>query len=135
MGMRCHFVIAATLISQARTEDKMDEQLQLYLEMRKHITAYEQSFERLFQDLPTSADEQAIGDLAAKMSTLFVFDFEAATCLKNWDQLAQIVRRAKLCRDETMLKAMGDCLLRSQAPGQGTAIAIHPHTPNEWSIH
>ncbi|KND94187.1 hypothetical protein TOPH_00844, partial [Tolypocladium ophioglossoides CBS 100239] len=114
MGMRCHFVIAAALVSLARAEDRIDEQLQRYLETRHHVAA----FDCLIQTEVGLQDEEVMKDVVRKMATLFVFDFESAVCLKNWDDLNQIVRKAKLCKDEVMYKAMGDCLLRSDAPGK-----------------
>jgi hypothetical protein len=117
MTARCHFVIAAALISQARTEDKVDEQLQQYLEARDHISEFDTFFNDHVRDDPKSG---IYPDLLAKMSTLFVFDFESAVCLKSWDDLSQIVRKATICKDETMFKAMADCLLRSEASGNGT---------------
>ncbi|KAF9771923.1 hypothetical protein IL306_010392 [Fusarium sp. DS 682] len=114
MSARCHFVVAAALISQARTEDKVDEQLQQYLETRRHISEFDTLFDSHFRNDPKS---QIYPDLLAKMSTLFVFDFESAACLKNWDDLGQIIRKARICKDEMMYKAMGDCLLRSEASG------------------
>jgi hypothetical protein len=116
MAMRCHFVVAAALVSLARTEDRVEEQLQYYLEARYHIGNFDAILET---DTNTAQDENILKDLIAKLSTLFVFDFEAATTLKNWDDLNEIVRKAKICRDEVMYKAMGDCMLRSQAPSQG----------------
>ncbi|KAL3606795.1 sporulation-specific protein 22 [Fusarium poae] len=114
MTARCHFVIAAALISQARTEDKVDEQLQRYLEARSHIS----EFDAFFSDHIRSDPKSGIYlDLLAKMSTLFVFDFESAICLKQWDDSSEIIRKATICKDETMYKAMADCLLRSEAPG------------------
>lgn len=115
MSMRCHFVIAAALVSLARAEDKMDEQLQRYLEMRRHVAA----FDALLQTEIGTHDEEVARDLLAKLSTLFVFDFEGAVRLMDWDDLSEIVRKAKMCKDEVMYKAMGDCLLRAQAPGKG----------------
>lgn len=117
MAARCHFVIAAALVSQARTEDRVDEQLQNYLEARRHISEFESLFESHFQN---DTKSQVNRDLLAKLSTLFVFDFESAICLKKWDDLGQIVRKARICKDEIMYKAMGDCLLRSEALGSGT---------------
>ncbi|SPJ87099.1 related to transcription factors [Fusarium torulosum] len=114
MAARCHFVIAAALVSQARTEDRVDEQLQDYLEARRHISEFETIFESYFGN---DTKSQVNRDLLAKLSTLFVFDFEIAICLKSWDDLGQIVRKARICKDETMYKAMGDCLLRSEALG------------------
>ncbi|QPC67318.1 hypothetical protein HYE67_009549 [Fusarium culmorum] len=111
---RCHFVIAAVLISQARTEDEVDEQLQRYLEARYHISEFDTFFTDHVRNDPKSG---IYPDLLAKMSTLFVFDFESAVCLKQWDDSSEIVRKATICKDEIMYKAMADCLLRSEAPG------------------
>lgn len=116
MAARCHFVIAAGLISQARTSDNLDEQLQRYLEARHHISKYDTLFSDQVRNDPKS---DVYTDLFAKMSTLFVFDFESAVCLKNWGDLNEIVRKAGICKNETMFKAMGDCLLRSEASGNG----------------
>ncbi|OTA08309.1 hypothetical protein A9Z42_0092510 [Trichoderma parareesei] len=115
MALRCHFVIAAALISLARTEDRIEEQLQYYLEARRHIKGFDATLENGLDD---KQDDNIQADLLAKLSTLFVFDFEAATVLKDWDGLNEIVRKAKMCRDEVMYKAMGDCMLRSRAPGK-----------------
>ncbi|KAK6447658.1 hypothetical protein FP744_10003908 [Trichoderma asperellum] len=115
MAMRCHFVVSSALISLARTEDKVDEQLQYYLEARRHIREFDAMLETRFD---TTQDESVIIDLMAKLSTLLVFDFEAAAALKNWDSLNEIVRKAKTCRDEVTYKAMGDCMLRSRAPAK-----------------
>ncbi|KAL7808906.1 meiosis protein SPO22/ZIP4 like domain-containing protein [Trichoderma gracile] len=115
MALRCHFVIAAALISLARTEDRVEEQLQYYLGARRHIKGFDAALENISDD---NQDENIRVYLIAKLSTLFVFDFEAATVLKDWDELNEIVRKAKMCRDEVMYKAMGDCMLRSRAPGK-----------------
>ncbi|KAF5027780.1 hypothetical protein F66182_111 [Fusarium sp. NRRL 66182] len=115
MATRCHFVIAAALVSQARTEDKVDEQLQRYLEARQHIAEFDMTFENHFRNKP---ELPVYPDLVGKMSTLFVFDFESAVSLKSWDDLGQIIRKARVCKDELVFKAMGDCLLRSEASGQ-----------------
>ncbi|CEF73710.1 hypothetical protein FGSG_01563 [Fusarium graminearum PH-1] len=111
---RCHFIIAAALISQARTEDEVDERLQRYLEVRYHISVFDTFFTDHVRNNPKSG---IYPDLLVKMSTLFVFDFESAVCLKQWDDSSEIVRKATICKDEIMYKAMADCLLRSEAPG------------------
>ncbi|KAL7969957.1 meiosis protein SPO22/ZIP4 like domain-containing protein [Trichoderma sp. SZMC 28014] len=98
-----------------RTEDKVDEHLQYYLEARRHIKEFDVVLET---KLDKFQQESFLIDLIAKLSTLLVFDFEAATALKDWDSLNEIVRRAKICQDEVTYKAMGDCMLRSKAPGK-----------------
>lgn len=115
MALRCHFVIAAALVSLARTEDKVDEKLQRYLELRQHAV----SFYGLMESSQNQLPEEVTQDLNKKLATLSVFNFEGAVALKAWDDLAEAIRRPELCKDEAALKAMGDCLLRSEAPGRG----------------
>lgn len=121
MTMRCHFIVAAALVSMARTQDVIEEQLQQYTEMRQHIAAFDEGLEVEGE----AQDEKTIKDLVEKASALFAFDFEGAVALRSWDELGEIVRKAKICRDETMFKAMGDCLLRSHAPGRGEISPIY----------
>ncbi|KAM5374696.1 hypothetical protein ACJZ2D_006474 [Fusarium nematophilum] len=109
MAMRCHFVLAASCVSQARTEDKVNEQLQRYMEARQHVAAFDELLEGHFRDSNSSSrDDQVVTDMMGKLSALFVFDFEGAICLKSWDDLGQIIRKAKACKDDLMYKAMGD---------------------------
>lgn len=110
----CHFIIAAALISMARTEDRIEEQLQRYVEARQHVSA----FDKCLQIEGEAQPEEVTKDLIGKAAALFVFDFEGAVALKSWDELNNIVRKATMCQDETTFKAMGDCLLRSHAPGR-----------------
>ncbi|PHH69992.1 hypothetical protein CDD82_7396 [Ophiocordyceps australis] len=115
MAMRCHFVLGAALVSLARAEDRVHERLQRYREARRHVAA----FDGLMQTDQADCHDAAVAkDLLAKMSTLLVFDFEGAACLNSWEHLGGIIRKAKPCRDEAAYKAMGDCLLRSQAPAK-----------------
>ncbi|KOS21897.1 hypothetical protein ESCO_001803 [Escovopsis weberi] len=114
MSLRCHFVIAVALVASARASDVVDEQARQYLGARHHIG----NFDSLLQTEADAHEEPVIKDLVSKFSTLSVFDFEAATQLENWDHLNEIVRKAKACKDEATYKAMGDCLLRSKAPGR-----------------
>jgi hypothetical protein len=112
--MRCHFIVAAALVSVARTANEVDEQLQRYLEMGQHIAAFDQ----LLHTTVGTQDEEIVRDLYLKFSSLLVFDFEGAVALKRWDELRRIVKQVEICQDDGALKAMGDCLLRSQAPGE-----------------
>lgn len=115
MAMRCHFIVSSALISLARAEDKVDERLQYYLEARRHT----KEFDAMLETKLDTTQESVLIDLIAKLSTLLVFDFEAATALKDWDSLNGIIRKAKICQDEVTYKAMGDCILRSKAPSKG----------------
>ncbi|GKT87626.1 transcriptional regulator [Colletotrichum tofieldiae] len=113
--MFCNFVAAAALVSLARVEDNTERQLQRYLVMRRHVKAYDDALGERMGGL----DKRLKTDLAAKLATLMVFDFEAAVALKKYDALGYIIRTAKTCRDVDALKAMGDIALRGKLPSQG----------------
>lgn len=110
------FIIASGLVAQARTQDNLEKQLQDYLQMRKHIAAFENELPGRLDSLEGKARE----DLLNKHATLLTFDLEAAICLKRWEDLCAIVRRATQCKSVIAFQGMGDCLLRSNVPGQGT---------------
>ncbi len=112
------FVIASALVALARAEDNIEEQLQDYLLLRVHVSAFDaQLVPRL-----ESMDPLSRKDMLKKLATLLSFDFEASTCLKEWDDLSSIVLRAGLCMSPISLQSMADCLLRSEAPGQGVSV-------------
>jgi len=111
-----NFIIASGLVAQARTQDNLEKQLQDYLQMRKHIAAFENELPGRLDSLEGKARE----DLLNKHATLLTFDLEAAICLKKWEDLCTIVRRANQCKSVIAFQGMGDCLLRSNVPGQGT---------------
>ncbi|TEA13067.1 Zinc cluster transcription factor acuM [Colletotrichum sidae] len=112
-AMCCHFVLAAALVSLARTEDNREEQLQLYLNARKHVEAYD----GLMQAWIKRLEKLTVHDLTEKLSTLLVFDFEAAMALKDYDAPGKIIRIAKSLKSVESLKAMGDICLRAKLPG------------------
>ncbi|KAJ3950129.1 sporulation-specific protein 22 [Colletotrichum fioriniae] len=113
--MFCDFIAAAALVSLARTEDNVEQQLQHYLIMRRHIVAYNAALEK---QMSGGLDNRLKSDLTAKLATLMVFDFEAAMALNKTGELGFIIRTAVTCRDVNTLKAMGDIALRGKLPGQ-----------------
>ncbi|KAI2632325.1 meiosis protein SPO22/ZIP4 like-domain-containing protein [Hypoxylon sp. NC1633] len=78
-AMFCHFLMATALISLARSEDNIETQLQDYLMMRGHVKGFDSRLEERLSTL----DEAFKNDLESKLSTLLVFDFEGAICLKS----------------------------------------------------
>ena len=111
----CHFIISSALVAVARANDNVEEQLQDYLIMRRHVATFDAELEKQLHVL----DEVSTKDLLNKLSTLLVFDFEGAVCLKQWEDLGQIVRKASICKCLESFQAMGDCLLRAQPPVEG----------------
>lgn len=78
-GMFSHFLAATAHVALARAEDKIETQLQDYLMMRNHTKSFDAELEARLDTL----DEVSNNDLQAKLSTLLVFDFEGAICLKS----------------------------------------------------
>lgn len=111
-----NFIIASALVAQARTQDNVEKQLQDYLLMRKHIAAFEAELPGRLDSLEGKARE----DLLSKLATLLTFDLEGAICLKNWEDLGEIIRKTVQCKSVTAFQGMGDCLLRSSVPGRGS---------------
>ncbi|KAI1807755.1 SPO22-domain-containing protein [Daldinia bambusicola] len=77
--MFCHFLMATMQIALARAQDNIEMQLQDYLLMRSHVNAFDKELEVRLNTL----DEVSKNDLQMKLSTLLVFDFEGAICLKS----------------------------------------------------
>lgn len=110
-----NFIISSALLARARSQDNVEDQLQDYLLMRKHIASFD-------KDLPSQLPflvGQARDDMMSKLAALFTFDFEGAVSLKDWDGLGEIIRKTANCKSVVALQAMADCLLRSDAPVQG----------------
>jgi hypothetical protein len=106
-----NFIVSSGLLARARSQDKVEDQLQDYLLMRKHIAAFDAS---LPSQLPVLV-EPAGADMLAKLAALLTFDFEGALALKTYDDLGPIVRKCADCKSAVPLQAMADCLLRSSS--------------------
>ncbi|KAK9417597.1 putative Meiosis protein SPO22/ZIP4 like-domain-containing protein [Seiridium unicorne] len=104
-AMFCHFMIATAYIALARAEDNVEVQLQDYLNSRKHTKAFETQLEGTVQH-----DDECSNDLVIKLTTLLVFDFEAAVNLKSWDELS-LQFKLESFNSEKLAKYMR-CLLR-----------------------
>jgi hypothetical protein len=113
--MFCDFSAATALVALARGEDVVEDQLQCYLKLRKHVDSYD----NLLQDKLGKIEEVPAQDLLQKLSILIVFDFEAACHLKAWESLWESITKAQVCRNPKVYELMADCILSSQAPTQG----------------
>lgn len=98
----------------------VEQQRLAYLAMRKRIAAFDAEFEARLGDV----EEPLLTDLLAKLACLLVFDFEGAVWLQQYAELAEIVRKARECKDGEAYKAMGDCLLRATLPPQCEFFAL-----------
>lgn len=111
----CNFMVASVLLARARTKDNIEIQLQDYLQMRKHIAAFDSEVPAQLVVLTGEARE----DMLRKQASLQGFDFEGAVRLKDWESLGQIVAKVREYNSAATLKGMADCILRHDAPGQG----------------
>lgn len=112
-ALRCHFVLSAIHLSQARkvcAEDKIGH----YELVRSHVAQYHS---KLRQSRPPK-DFHIRRDLAAKLSTLLIYDFEAAIQLGQHSDLRGILAQQAALRQTMALKAMGDLLLQSSLPAE-----------------
>ncbi|CEJ89909.1 hypothetical protein VHEMI05724 [[Torrubiella] hemipterigena] len=121
MTMRCHFMLSSIHINNAR--NSQEDNSQSYQESRVHFGEYCKILETFTvrncgtnDKLSSSLAEHIQKHMLLQTSMLYVFEFEAAVMLDDWSILSQIVQRAHICSDEGVYKAMGDCLLQSQAP-------------------
>ncbi|TAQ83981.1 hypothetical protein B7494_g7694 [Chlorociboria aeruginascens] len=92
--MFCDFSAATALVSIARGEDDIEQQLQDYLNLRKHVGSFDSSLQ---EKLPNMEKELA-QDLLQKFAIILAFDFEAACRLKAWDDLGKIILTAVSCK-------------------------------------
>jgi len=99
----------------ARAEDNIEIQLQNYLTIRKHV----QNFDTILQLKLEKLEEGPAEDLVNKLSILLAYDFEAAVRLKQWDDLAEIILKADICKSMKVFELMADCMLCCEAPTNG----------------
>lgn len=118
----CNFLISSALVALARAEDNMEQQLQDYLVLRKHIAAADCEIELRLQSKNT--DEASAQDLLSKLAQMLAFDFEAAVALKRYDSLREIVLKSNQCKNLETFKAMADCALRSRLPSEGIPSSV-----------
>jgi len=119
--MCSNFIAGAGRVSLARQHDSIEERLQCYLKLRTHVAAFDKELTGWLELLGEDKDDRIQDDLLLKFATLLVFDFEAAVALKKWEDLAEVVGKASVCRDTTAYKAMADILFRAEeVPPQGT---------------
>ncbi|KAI1330714.1 SPO22-domain-containing protein [Xylariaceae sp. FL0255] len=109
-GMFCNFISATVLLALARSEDNLEVQLRDYLNMRRHIGQFSNSLNKITEEV----DDASRKELHSKFSALLVFEFEGAICLKAWEDLKNIILRAKIGQDPLAYGAMADCTLRCQ---------------------
>ncbi|TVY49609.1 hypothetical protein LOCC1_G000373 [Lachnellula occidentalis] len=90
--MFCVFSAGTALVVLARGEDNREQSMQDYLNLRKHVS----SFDELLQDKLEKLEEGPAQDLLQKLSILLAFDFEAACQLKAWVDLPSVVVKAEI---------------------------------------
>ena len=118
----CNFLISSALVALARSQDNLEEQLQHYLIMRKHVAAADSEIQERMES--QSLDEVASRDLLSKLALLLAFDFEVAVALKRWQDLGEIVLKASACQNIEPLKTMADCILRARVPTERESLRI-----------
>ena len=114
----CEFAAATALVALARVEDNNEIRLQHYLDMRKHVDA----FDWLLQDKLRHIEAGPAEDLLRKLAVLLGFDFEAACKLKAWRSIGEVIMKADVCKNLRVYELMADCILSSNAPTEGNTV-------------
>ncbi|KAG5959576.1 hypothetical protein E4U57_000588 [Claviceps arundinis] len=129
--LRCHFVIAASILKQVRTEQdasRSSSRVQHYRELRHHVAEYDATL----HTKPLASDVHTHDDLTMKYTTLLVYDFEAAMQLSQFTELRAIIDRQKPFGNVLAYKAMGDMLLQSSTtPPKEVLLTTLKHLINE----
>ncbi len=112
-GMFCDFLASVLLIALARPEDNVEEQLQLYLELRKHVAAFDEKLQSKIEQL----EDGPKADLLKKLEKLLIYDFEAAIRLKDLDGMGDCVLKSESCESIKVYQKMCDILLAAQKDG------------------
>jgi hypothetical protein len=110
----CDFLCSSLLVVLARNEDKVEEQLQHYLNLRKVVD----DFRRHVKDQLNQLKGGAKDDLRRKYSSLLAFDYEAAARLKAWESLDPIIKDTQELGDPNIYEILADITLSSKAPSE-----------------
>ena len=110
----CAFLCGSLLIVLARNEDRVEEQLQHYLNLRKVVD----DFRKHAKDQISRLEGGAKDDLRRKYSGLLAFDYEAAARLKAWGSLDPILKETQEHGDPEMYEILADITLSFEAPSE-----------------
>ncbi|TVY21229.1 hypothetical protein LARI1_G000647 [Lachnellula arida] len=128
--MFCVFSAGTALVVLARGEDNREQSMQDYLNLRKHVS----SFDDLLQDKLETLEEGPAQDLLQKLSVLLAFDFEAACQLKAWVDLPSVVGKAEICKNMQVYQLMADCVLNAKAPTQVLVSTLKNIINQAWCL-
>ncbi|OAA52865.1 Meiosis specific protein SPO22 [Cordyceps fumosorosea ARSEF 2679] len=112
--LRCHFVLASLYVSEARAGGGGggEHAPSLYADAERHAAA----FAALFAE----AGQRRVGgqcpDLRRKLGVLCLFHCEALLARQSHEHLPCVVKQARLCGDVDVFKALGSCVIQSEAP-------------------
>lgn len=109
-GMFCDFLASVLLIALARPEDNVEQQLQDYLELRKHVASFDEQFQNKMEDLEDGPKQ----DLMKKLGSMLLWDLEAAIRLKKWEEIGDCVLKAETCESMKVYEGLCDMLIAGQ---------------------
>ncbi|EGX88926.1 Meiosis specific protein SPO22 [Cordyceps militaris CM01] len=112
--LRCHFVLASLYVAEARLVQS-EHTRSLYADVEKHAAAYTKLL------TGSAAAAARCPDLLQKLGVLCVLHWEALLARQSHEHLPCIIQHARLCSDVDVLKALGGCVLQSEAPASGNS--------------
>lgn len=118
--MHCGFAVCA-LASNNFTKDKIDERdITSTICLDDLLSSYFYELESLDSALSGSTRH----DLYKKAGTLCLLRLQQLIAQDQWGAVPDLLKQASNCKDVAILKAMGDCILRSGADASGKAASI-----------
>jgi hypothetical protein len=121
--MLCNYLCACVGSMAARMESNIEEKLQYYLDVRRHIQEFRAKKDSIMQDKPDKETE----DLKKKFALLLGYDFEAAVWLEDWDSLRSLVEEAEpvtTANSIFVFEIMTDITICSEAPNRVKLIVM-----------
>jgi hypothetical protein len=122
----CQYLCSSLCIEIARLEGNLEQQLNYYKIARNHIAMFRKSFGRV-----AKRPEREVIDAKQRLATLVVYDFEAATRLKDWEVLIDLVEEGITMETEceNVIERFSDLIIGCNAP-EKTVTQVLQHIVN-----
>ncbi|KAL5001227.1 hypothetical protein BDV10DRAFT_160207 [Aspergillus recurvatus] len=111
--LKCAFLQSMIIVADARQEKICTKKERRYKEAREAIKQFQIYIQSLGISSIINTQEHTWLD---KYCIILSFDFEAAVCLHQWNDLATIIEASKPVVGFKLSSVFLDCLLRSGAP-------------------
>lgn len=118
--MHCDFAVCALASNSFKTAKQDDSDATSTICLEDLVSSYFFELESLGSALSGGARH----DLYKKAGTLCMLRLQHLIAHDQWEPVPDLIKQAVKCKDATVLKAMGHCILTSGADASGKAASI-----------